>query len=144
MIVFVPLSITHKFNKSYHVLQRFIKTVSLVILLTNSTGRILLVKLRGFQAKKFTAFYGTRFFYVIHKSFSFFPILREINRVHALSLYLFNIYLKFIIPYKPLFSRWFLSLKFLHHNPLCISFSPMLVITLSLTHLISLFSPSRL
>lgn len=99
------------------IIQRFTKNVSLVTLLTNSTSRIILVKLRDFQPKKFTAFYGTRSFLCRSQELFFFPILREINWVHALSLYLFNIYLKFIIPYTPFFPDGSFPLSFFTTAP---------------------------
>ena len=71
MSVFFPVSLSSKFNNSYHVLQRFFTIKSRVILVTNSMGRNLLVKLLGFQSKNLQHFMELGVFYVVHKSFPF-------------------------------------------------------------------------
>lgn len=79
-------------------------------------------------------------FYVFHKSFS---ISLSWGRLieSTLSHYIYLTYIRNLSSQIRLFFQMvpFLSFKFLHHNPLCISFIPILAITLSLTYLISFF-----
>ena len=50
--------------------------------------------------------------YPVHKSPPHVLILRQINSVHALSSYFFNIYFNIVLPFTCRSSKWFISLRF--------------------------------
>jgi hypothetical protein len=55
--------------------------------------------------------------YSFHKNHLLITILSHTNLFHALSSYFFHIHFNTILPSAPRSSKWFLSLRFSHHNP---------------------------
>ena len=100
-------------------------TYSYLLLLTQCS-RILLEKLTGSQpVKKFPILYGTRrFHYHIHKCPPTVPILSQLDPVHAPTFHVLKICLNIILSSMPGYSKWSLSLKFHHQNPVYTSLTP--------------------
>ena len=56
--------------------------------------------------------------YRIRKCSRLLPILRQIDLVCVSSSHFLKIHLNIILPYTPVSSKWFLSLRFPHQNPI--------------------------
>jgi hypothetical protein len=81
-------------------------------------SRILLEKLTGSQlVKKFPTFYETRKFITIFTSARQpFPILSQRYLLHASPSHFLKIYFNIILPSKPKYSKWLLSIRYPHQN----------------------------
>ena len=53
-----------------------------------------------------------------------YPILRQMNQLHVLTFYFFNIHFNIILPPISRSSKWSLSFRHLYQNPICISHLP--------------------
>ena len=91
-------------------------TVILLTYLLTAWSRILLKKLTGSQlVKKFSTFYGTQ------------RIITAFTSARHLSLswsHFLNIHINIIVPSTPGSPKWYLSLRFPHHNPVYASLLP--------------------
>jgi len=65
-----------------------------------------------------------RIHYHVHKSPQVVPVLSQINPLHTLQSNLFKIHFNIILPSMPKSSKWYLSFRFPHQNPVCISLLP--------------------
>jgi len=65
-----------------------------------------------------------RVHYDVHKSPQVVPILSQINPLPTLQSNLFKIHFNIILPSMPKSSKWYLSFRFPHQNPVCISLLP--------------------
>ena len=76
-------------------------------------------KLTGLQlVKKFPAFYETRqFITTVTSAHQPFPVLSQRYLFHASPSHFLKIYFNIILPYKPMYSKWFLSIRSPHQNP---------------------------
>jgi len=88
-------------------------------------SRVLLEKLSGSQLiKKFSAFYGIRVHYRIHKCPPHFLTLSQLDPVHTPTFYFLKIRLNIILPSIPGSSQWSRSLRFTYQIPVCASSPP--------------------
>jgi len=95
----------------------YLLTYSLTYLLT-PCNRVFLHNLTGFQlVKKFPAFNGTRRFITAFTTACHLSILSQINPIHISTSPFLKIHLSIILPYTPGSSKWSLSFRFPHQNP---------------------------
>ena len=105
----------------------------------NPRSRALLEKLTvPHLVKKFSAFYGTRkVHYHIHNSRLPVPTLSQSNPVHLSLSNSLKIHLDIIFPSTPMSSKWSLSLRFPHQNP--VYTSPMKILAQHLLYKLHLW-----
>ena len=87
--------------------------------LLTARSTVLIEKLTGFQlVKKFPAFYRTRRFTTAFTSARHLSlILSQLDPVHTLTSHFLKIHLNISLPSTPGSSKWSLSLRFPHQNP---------------------------
>ena len=105
----------------------FIVTAYLLIYSLASWNRSLLEKLTGsqlFSQKIPRISRNPKAHYRVYKSQPPYPILCQINPVHAPPSYFLKFHLKIILPSKLRSSKWSLSFRFTHQNPACTSPPP--------------------
>ena len=104
-------------------LPHFTGTCVLLYLLTYSTEPS-----PSWEANRFSAgqeipriLWNPKVRYRIHKCSPPFPILSQLDPVHTTTSHFLKIHLNIILPSMPGSSRWSLSLRFPHQNPVCAS-----------------------
>ena len=68
--------------------------------------------------------WNPKFYYHIHNSLTFVPILSQMNPVYAPPSNLSKIIFNIIVPSRSRFFKWSSSLRFFHQNPECTSSLP--------------------
>ena len=71
--------------------------------------------------KKFSTFYETPRLITVFTKACHLPLPWVRQTAHILLSYFLQVHLKIILPPTPRSSKWFLSFRFPHHNPVCIS-----------------------
>ena len=96
----------------------------LFIYLLTPWSRVLLQKLTGFAVKNSPHFMGPNAHYRIHKCLQTVPILSQLDPVHTPTSIFLKIHLNIILPSTPGPTKWSISLRFPHQNPVHASLLP--------------------
>ena len=94
--------------------------------LNNSTQQSTFSKANGSSASEGIPhiLWYLRIHYHVHNSPQVVPVLSQINPLHTLQSNLFKIHFNIILLSMPKSSKWYLSFRFPHQNPVCISLLP--------------------